>query len=220
MRFSWLLSSTVCLACVRAPPPLPPPLPPAPPPPTIQIPEGCASSSSGLFLLSTDSTFRYEANDDLDAGRLVMAAFHDVPVDAGPTPRRFTRDGGLPWLTTKSDAGIWGSLERNDAGPSALALLVFDRTPTGFTGVSTRLDGGCAFEARILECRPEGLLLESEARRSADCSKLSDAGVRRFVLLRPDAGWTDAGRTDAGLDTAQQTVDGGVDAGPQSTPAS
>lgn len=145
----------------------------------------------------------------------MMTVFHDVQVDAGPRPRRFARDGGLPWLTLRADAGSPRDLEPPDSGPSPLALLVFDRTPTGFTGLSTRVDGGCAFEARILECRHEGVLIEGEARRSADCSKLADAGVRRFLLLRPDAGWT-----DAGLDTAQQTGDAGVDAGPLSTPAS
>lgn len=214
MRLLPSVAVLVLVGCVRAPPPPAPPPPRPPPPPAVSIPEGCAADTSGRFVLASDPRYRYELRDDLDAGRVEAIVVRDEASDAGPAPRRFTRDGGLPWLVKRADTGDASDRpSAPDAGQAPLAVITFERTARGFHGRSAPPDGGCGFPARIIECRPEGLVVRTAARRSADCTTLEDAGLRDFMLLRPDAGWS-----DAGLDTPRQATDGGVDGGAHSTP--
>lgn len=108
------------------------------------------------------------------------------PPDAG-VRRRFSRDGGLPWLLTRADAGETAPVTTVE--PRELAHTTLLRTPTGFVGQTLRTaDGGCAFVTVLAACDEGALTLETEARRGPQCSDLPDASVVRVVLRRPDAG--------------------------------
>lgn len=193
----WLL--LFFAACVRAPPPpAPPPTPPPPPP--IVVPAGCEVDLSGPYVHTRDPRFRYLAADVPDGGALVLEVFVEPLVDAGRPPRRFSRDGGLPWLV-RTDAGA-PPVSQQDAGGLAVAVLRLSRTPSGFLGTSTPLaDAGCAFPLRLTACHAGALVLESPAHLAPDCSPL-DAGWVRQLLLSPDAGLDTArhiGEEDGGL---------------------
>jgi hypothetical protein len=201
----------VMMACVRVAP-VPPPPPPRiapPPPPPIHVPEGCLANASGAYRPTTTSPLRYEASDD--GGTLVMVAFSDTPVDAGRPGRRFSRDGGLPWLVKTQTPQVPAIAPP----PSPLATLVVTRTPDGFVGavtVGAGPDAGCVptFAARVVACSDEGLTLETmpSARFDSSCRPLDGGAMARQVLQRlgRDAGAEadnealspDASRPDAG----------------------
>jgi hypothetical protein len=191
-------------ACVRVAPP-PPPVPTTtPPPPAVVVPAGCEVDLSGRYVHARDARFRYLATDTADGGALLLEVFFEEPVDAGRPPRRFSRDGGLPWLV-RTDAGAAIPMPA-DAGPAPVTLLRLARTPAGFVGASAPLpDGGCAFPARLAACRADGLVLEAPPALGPDCAPL-DGGWSAQVLHRLAAPFP-----DGGLDTAHHI---GEDAGP------
>lgn len=164
------------------------------------MPEGCLADLSGTWVHELDDQFRYLATDS-DAG-LVLMAFRDEPIDAGKTPRRFSRprDGGLPWLVALPDAGAEMS-EAIDAGPAPRAVLQFTRTSNGFVGATLALDAGCSFPAVISACGAS-LVLEAPLALAPDCAPL-DAGWSRQSLRRTGL--------DAGSDTLRHEAasDGG-----------
>jgi hypothetical protein len=165
-RFSWFF---FLWSCVRA---SPPPAQLAEPIPVV--PPGCFENQSGSWKHSSDSRFFYEAFDD--GGVVALAVFSVPTVDAGRPVRRFSRDGGLPWLLSVGDSGVDHELVP-DAGPAPIAHLLLQRTPLGFVGVATPgVDGSCSFPTRVIACEPGTLTLETLARRLRDCSMERDAG--------------------------------------------
>lgn len=194
-------------ACVRAPPPPPPPAV-VTPPPAVRVPQGCLDDLSGVFLHPREPRYRYEASDAPDAGLLVIRALVEPIVDAGRPVRRFSRDGGLPWLL-RADAGP-PAAPPLDAGAVLLATLSLRRTPDGFVGVTLPdgADGGCTFPVRLSACAPGGVVLETPA-LTLECA-ISDAGWTSHRLVREgfDAG---APPADAGFDTPRHEP--GMDAG-------
>lgn len=215
-RSWWLL---VLSSCVRAPPtPVATPLPPPPPP--VVVPAGCLDEQHGPFHHETDGRFRYEAIDD--GGSLTLSVFFVPVVDAGRPTRRFSRDGGLPWLVPAPDAGASEPDLSLDAGAMPLAQLNLRRTPTGFWG-AVSADGGCAFPARVAACEPGALVLETLARQPRDCSAAPDAGwtVQRLVKTGFDAGTSasDTMRHDLSGDGGREPfADGGSGATPPPAP--
>jgi len=207
-------------SCVRAPPPPPRP-PPPPPPPSIVVPEGCLADLSGALRHHADARYQYEATDD--GGALLLSVFLLPEEDAGRSPRRFSRDGGLKWLLPPREAGVDGVAAPRDAGSAPLARLLLHRTPSGFVGTTLTGDGGgCPFPTRVTACEPAALTLETVAWLSADCAVPGDAGVRPHRLLRVgfDAGAqappSDTPRHDAAFDGGP---DGGAEASPGVQPA-
>ena len=187
-----VLWAMLSLACVR------PPVPPAATvasaiptarsaEPTTAVPDGCGVDLGGTWTVGAGGGLRYEAIDD--GGTVRFLAFLEPPFDAGPALRRFSRDGGLPWLVRDAGAG-----ER----PGPRATLVLERTASGFSGLSSAVgeeplgDAGCrpAFPVRVVACGPGGLELEAlvSARIDADCRRLDGGVVQRQVLRRPGGG--------------------------------
>lgn len=167
------------------------------------MPAGCEGDLSGRYLHAFDPRFRYLALDSSDGGRLSVQVLLAHPSDAGRPPRRFSRDGGLPWLVDAGTTTVGSSPE----APTVVAVLDLSRTPAGFVGTSRSPDSGCAFPVRLSACRPEALVLLSPAQLSVDCAPL-DAGWREQVLRRFPSG-------DGGFDTAHQAgdADGGDEDG-------
>ncbi|MBL8917860.1 MAG: hypothetical protein JNJ54_03295 [Myxococcaceae bacterium] len=203
------LLATACVTVV--PPPRPAPVPSPPPrPPPIVVPAGCEGDLSGRYLHAHDPRFRYLALDSSDGGPLLIEVTLEQPLDAGRAPRRFSRDGGLPWLV---DAGVVSSPPQ--AAPALVAVLDLTRTAVGFGGTARPPDGGCAFPVRVSACRPEALILVTPAQLGADCA-LTDAGWGEQVLYPIPS-------RDGGFDTARQMADpdaGAEDGGRVTVPPS
>lgn len=212
MHRSWWLALLLSCAHTPPPPPPPPPAPPPPPPPAVQIPPGCERELGGEYLQRTLPGARWLATDDLDAGRLELVTRFDDRRDAGPAPRRFSRDGGLPWLVK----GVDGGLRREDAPieePKQVRTTLV-RTARGFVGNTQRAaDGGCAFAIALVECRDDGVELETDAAKGPGCVDRPDAGRVRLSLRRangapsPSSDGGDA--TDAGTNEPAPPRDAG-----------
>lgn len=197
-RCSFVVVLVACLPPRVEPLRTEPPSPP--PPPALRVPDGCLALQGGEFVSAPDSRLRALADDD--GGVLSLTVTASDPVDAGRPPRRFGRDGGLPWLV------------QPDGGPAApvestrrLGRFVLTRGPGGFLGsfVPSPEPACGPFPAAVVACAPDALELESPLQRASSC-EVPDGGWGRLRLLRWPPG-------DAGLDARPDTLreaDGGA----------
>jgi hypothetical protein len=139
-RFLALAPLAICLcACPR---PLPTLTPPVEPPAPVRIPSGCGHNLTGSYQHASNSTYRYEAEDDGESLSLVI--------------ERLGPDGGL--VPIQSDGGPSLQLARTPKGFVGLA------TGTGFTSAGHPCP--VTFATELIECNDGGIVLRTAASAS------------------------------------------------------
>ncbi len=210
MRGSALWAATLSAACLTAP--VKNVNVPAAAP-VVQVPPGCLDDLSGAWEHADDPSWTYQAIDD--GGEWTLEA-QRRPLDGGPPRRRFSRDGGLPWVSGPADAGDGASMGRS-APPAPQPRLSLLRTPDGFRGVSAFTafghDAGCVVEDPVQVTSCEGGRVQLEAvitlRLGRGCARVDGGALGTTQVLRRVTGSRDDGPDDTSRRADAAVADGG-----------